>query len=344
MKALNRDELELIFDFCLGVATPEQLQKAQDLIASNPEATDFCAKVQTSIGPLSQWTVDSCPDDLVEKTISRVNAVAEKAPVQLRELLAAEENRRSWVPSTLWFNIGRRLAWAAMFMIVGSIAIYGTRYMRYQAWRTQCQAQLAEIGQGISSYAADHEGKLPAVAMAAGAPWWKVGDPGPQNVSNTRHIWLLVKGDYVGPNDFQCPGVDNENLPPVTAEQIQRLRDFPNRKYISYSVRLICSGQPNSVSTLGRKVMISDMNPLFESLPTDFGAPLRIQLNDRLMKLNSSNHQGRGQNILFTDGSVQFVNTRRIGVANDDIFTLRGTQLYQGCEVPTCDTDDFLAP
>jgi len=343
MKELNRDELELIFDFCMGVATPEDLEKARQLITSNPEAADFCSKVQSSIGPLAEWAVEICPDDLVEKTVARVNEAAQAVPVRLDELLAAEQARGRTVGSTLWVNLGRRLAMAAVFMIVGSIAIYTTRYMRYQAWRTQCEAQLARIAQGLSSYAADHQGKLPAVATSAGSPWWKVGYPGSENVSNTRHIWLLPQGGYSSPNDFVCPAVRSADLASISAEQAQQLRDFPNRKYISYSLRLICQ-QPQSFSSLGRKVIIADMNPLFENLPADFGGPLRIQLDDRLRKLNSSNHKGKGQNILFSDGSVQFVKTRGVGAGNDDIFTLRGTQLYQGCEVPTCDTDDFLAP
>jgi hypothetical protein len=86
------------------------------------------------------------------------------------------------------------------------------------------------------------------------------------------------------------------------------------------------------------------MNPLFESLPSDFGQPLKLRLDARLLKVNSVNHKRKGQNVLFSDGSVKFVKTRLVGANNDDIFTLRDTQLYQGCEVPTCDTDDFLAP
>jgi hypothetical protein len=343
MKELNRDELQLIFDYYLGVADVDEMTRAQELIATNPEAADFRSKIHTFIGPLDEWTVEACPDDLVEKTVSYVNEAAQSAQGKLSQLLAVEEARTGSSRSKLWVNLGSRLAMAAAFIIVGSIVLSTVRYMRYQAWRTQCQAQLAGIGQGIGSYSTDYEGKLPAVVLSAGSPWWKVGDPGKDNVSNTRHIWLLVKGGYVGPNQFICPGADSGELEPISDEQAQSLRDFPNRKYIPYSLRLICE-QPPSVSSLGRKLIIADMNPLFENLPSDFDRPLKLQLDDRLLKLNSNNHQRKGQNILFSDGSVLFVRTRRVGINNDDIFTLRGTLFYEGCEVPTCDTDDFLAP
>jgi anti-sigma-K factor RskA len=343
MKKLNRDELELIFDYCLGVATSEDLEKTRELIASNPEAADFVSKVQEAVRPLDEWTVEPCPEYLVEKTIEHVNEVALGGQEKLGELLAAEGARSTGIRSTVWVNIGRRLAMAAAFMIVGSIVLSTMRYMRHEAWRTQCAAQLAGIAQGISNYSADHQGRMPAVAISAGSPWWKVGDPGKENVSNTRHIWLLIKNGYSNPNDFVCPGAKTSQLEPITAEQAAQLRDFPNRKYISYSLRLIYD-QPPSLSAFGRRLIISDMNPLFENLPADFGKPLKVELDDRLLKVNSINHRRKGQNVLFCDGAVKFVKTRRVGANNDDIFTLRGKRFYKGNEVPTCETDNFLAP
>jgi anti-sigma-K factor RskA len=343
MKELNRDELELIFDYCLGTADFQQREQARLLIESNPEAADFCSKVQASIGPLDEWTVESCPDRLVESTVSYVTQAVQNSQAKLGELLAFEKSRTPARRSTLWINIGRRLAMAAAFMIVGTVALKTMQYMRYYSWRTQCQAQLAGIGNGISNYSADYNGRLPAVAISSGSPWWKVGDQGQDNVSNTRRIWLLVKGGYVGPNEFLCPGAKTGQLEPITDKQAKELFDFPNRKYIPYSLRLICEKSP-SVSSLGRKLIISDMNPLFENLPTDFGRPLELKLDEKLLKVNSNNHQRKGQNLLFSDGSVQYVNTRRVGVNDDDIFTLRGTDVYKGCEVPSCDEDEFMAP
>lgn len=343
MNELNRDQLELIFDYCLGTADFEQRENARHLIESNPEAADFCSKVQSSIGPLDEWKVEPCPEDLVDSTVSYVSRAAGHSEEKLGELLAFEESHTPARRSTLWINIGRRLAMAAVFMLVGGIALTAMQYMRYHAWRTQCQAQLAGIAKGISNYSADYDGRMPSVAMSAGSPWWKVGSQGQDNVSNTRHIWLLVKGGYVGPNEFLCPGAKTGQLQPITDQQAKELFDFPNRKYIPYSTRLICEKAP-SYSSQGRKLIISDMNPLFESLPTDFGRPLELKLDDKLMKVNSNNHGGRGQNLLFSDNSVQFVNTRRVGINNDDIFTLRGTKIYKGIEVPSCDEDEFLAP
>jgi prepilin-type processing-associated H-X9-DG protein len=93
----------------------------------------------------------------------------------------------------------------------------------------------------------------------------------------------------------------------------------------------------------GRKVLAADLNPLFEELPKEFDQ-LRLQLNSKLQRLNSINHKRKGQNVLFCDGSTEFVKSRFIGEADDDIFTLRDIVLYQGSEVPTCEADAFVAP
>jgi len=346
MTPLSRDELELIFDYCLGVATAEQLEQCRQLIANKPEAADFFSKVQQSISPLDNWVVENCPEDLVERTIAHVNDHAQASQQRLEQLIAEQKTSEPSARETIWGDIARRLAMAAVFMIVGGILLSvwpAINHARSKARQVQCQAQLGRIWQGINNYSSDYGGRLPAVATSAGSPWWKVGYQGKENVSNTRHIWLLSKGGYVKPGDFICPGIKMASLEPISLAQARRLHDFPDRRYISYSLRLIC-GQPKKVSELGNRVIISDMNPLFETLPSDFNQTLKLKLDDKLLGLNSINHKRRGQNVLFGDGAVKFIKTRQVDITNDDIFTLRNQNVYEGVEVPTCESDAFLAP
>ncbi len=93
------------------------------------------------------------------------------------------------------------------------------------------------------------------------------------------------------------------------------------------------------------KVLMADLSPLFEKLLDDPSKPFKpLHLNPRLLTINSNNHKRRGQNVLFGDGRVEFLKTRHIGISKDDIFTLQDTDIYQGSEVPSRDTDFFLAP
>jgi len=61
------------------------------------------------------------------------------------------------------------------------------------------------------------------------------------------------------------------------------------------------------------------------------------------MQVNSPNHKGEGQNVLYIDGRVTFSNGRYVGPGLDDIFTIQSKVRYQGTEQP--DTNDvFIAP
>jgi prepilin-type processing-associated H-X9-DG protein len=203
--------------------------------------------------------------------------------------------------------------------------------------------QMGSVFQGLRNYISDHDDQTPSVASMAGAPWWKLGDQGRENQSNTRHIYLLPKYNYVNIEDFVCPACKGEVALKLTDLQIKRLKDFLNRRYVTYSFQINCRKTTNGKLRC-RKVMMADTNPLFENLPEDLPKQFRLQLNRALLTLNSINHNRRGQNVLFGDGHIKFLKSRFTGISEDDIYTLQDTDVYQGCEVPSCETDFFLAP
>ena len=158
-------------------------------------------------------------------------------------------------------------------------------------------------------------------------------------MSNTRRMWILVRNNYVKPSDFLCPAHK-----PVCTFTInpKDYNDFPRRSLITYSLRIGC---PSLKGELSRKVIISDLSPVFEdALRAHSNGPIIVKLNDELLRRNSSNHAGRGQNVLFCDGSVKFIKTRHIDSSLDDIFTIQGKDTYTGTELPASDSDAFLAP
>ena len=219
------------------------------------------------------------------------------------------------------------------------------RYARSKSWEKQCQMQLSRVGTGLANYRAEHDDLMPAVARADGQPWWKVGYQGAENHSNTRNVWLLAKEGYVDTTDFVCPGKRQGRALKFDPAKAKYYNDFPDRRYVTYSFRIIsCDKKTMQKNTTGRKVLMSDLNPLFEKLPHDFSSPLKLQLSEKLLKLNSVNHNRRGQNMLFSDGSVEFRKNRTEDITADDIFTLRNTHVYEGTELPKCESDAFLAP
>ena len=339
MSSLNNRQKQLIFDYCFGLAPEQEITEAEALIKSNEEATEIISSLKSALTPLDSFAPDDCPDDLVESTIFRLNNAARSSQMRLEQLLASEQVRTN---RSFWWNFSRVAAAAVVIIAVMGVYFAPLRFMRQKSWQKRCEMQLGQVFKGFSNYVADHDGRQPSVATKAGSPWWKVSYPGEENYSNTRHIWLLVKGDYVSPDNFVCPGKSQGRALQLDTSQVKNYNDFPARRYITYSFRIMCDKK--RLANAGQKVLMSDSNPIFETLPQDYSKPLRIQLSKKLFNSNSTNHNGRGQNVLFWDGSHAFKKTRRFGVGQDDIFTLKNTQIYKGTELPSCETDAFLAP
>ncbi|MCP4257658.1 MAG: hypothetical protein GY774_09060 [Planctomycetes bacterium] len=343
MNPLNNEQKELIFEYCIGITSQKETDEAEALILSNQEAAEIHQKLKAAIKPLGSLEPEACPDELVEKTIYRVQNHADSGQQQLRELLASEQDKKVRIKIEPWRNWFETAAIAAAILFIAGVLIptLGSARQKYQ--RHRCQTQMGSVFQGLSNYISDYDNKAPAVASIAGAPWWKLGDQGRENQSNTRNVYLLAKGGYVELESFVCPGCKQKKAEEITQSQMKTYKDFPNRTYITYSFQINCR-KLASGKLLCRKVIMADMNPLFENLPEDFSKQFRLQLNRTLLTLNSINHNRRGQNVMFGDGHIKFIKSRFIGIAEDDIYTLQDTDVYQGCEVPSCETDFFLAP
>ena len=341
MIPLSSEQKQLLFDYCVGLTSQEQTAEAEALVASNQEAADILAKLKATLAPLGSLASEPCPDALADRTIWRLNSLVNSSQGRLQQLLASEQARAAGTKNRLWAGWVGRLATAAVFLIAASVLLNTLNYLRHNSRLQRCQMQMAGIFQGLSHYISDYDGQPPAVAAVAGDPWWKVGQQGSENHSNTRNIYLLVRGGYAQAGDFVCPGCPYDADVRMTPAEMRTYKDFPGRNCVTYSFQISCQRTKNG-KLLCRKVVMADWNPLFEKLPKDYSQPFQLRLTKNLLTVNSVNHKRRGQSVLFGDGRVEFLKTRLIGT--DDIFTLQDTDVYQGCEVPSCETDFFLAP
>lgn len=363
---LNKEEQQIILDFYFRCGSDEDIARGRDLIASNPEASRLYAGFETTLTELDSIKYEPCPDNLADLTVARLKLAASAdrpdqaqiPPLNLQELLEAE-NRKTKVkisperkvqpePISLrkFFDFA---AIAAAIILVSGVVFPTFSYMRQQSRQTACLNNMRLAGQGISGLLNDKDA-LSEVKLAAGSPWWKIGDQSRQPQSNTRFAWQLVKGGYVKSDVFICPG--HKNARPLTPEQLtqhlQNLHDFPSRRNISYSF-VIINDQTLQTQSRSRTVVMSDMNPVFRSIPTcdkDIFAKMnefeKVLLTQNLKQMSSPNHNCKSQNVLYSDGSVEPVKNRMIN--GDDIFTIQGVDAYGGTEMPAQFTDIFLVP
>ncbi len=343
MSSLSSEQKQLLFDYAIGLTTEKESAQAEALISLSEEAAQLLSGIKSSISPLDSIEFGSCPDMLVDGIVRRVSNLT-NGRHRLQQLLAAEQKRPVTTGRSFWHNFSEMAAIAAAILLVAGVLIPSLGVARQKYWQQRCQTQLGSIFQGLSNYISDYDGQPPTVATKAGSPWWKVGYQGQENYSNTRHIWLLVKGAYVEAGNFGCPGKSQGRTIKLDPSQIQNFNDFPERRYITYSIRIRC---PNTPCVFGQGPLMSDLNPIFDGTNANSSEELSVQLDDRSFTINSRNHRSRGQNVLFGDGSVRFIKVRFIGDAKDDLFTLqqmnRGFEI-KGDELPTCESDFFFAP
>jgi hypothetical protein len=354
MNSLSKEEKDIILDFYFRCGSTERINQARDLIASDPRAAKLYASLEDSLQSLDSIKYEPCPDNLAELTVARLKLAASSEQARLESLLA-EEQRRSQQSNisgvttkrSFWRNIAEVAAVAAVFLVVIGVYFPATSSMRQIAWRNRCNTNMASVSAGLGAFASDHNGSLPAVDMNPGSPWWKVGNQGKENQSNTRHIWLLAKDGYVDLESFICPGREDSQTQKFDTAKASSLSDFPNRKAMSYSFKFMANN--TAKKNVGSKtVLLSDLNPVFENRFSDNAVWsnsdnfTRILIDEQLRTAMSSNHGSKGQNVLLGDGSSNFQKSRVM--FDDDIFTVKGKSVYSGCEVPSDNQDIFLAP
>lgn len=345
MGSLDTEQRQLLFDYCIGVATDQQSADAEQLISSNAAAAKLVRLLEATLAPLATVEPEACPDSLVETTLGRLQEAARRDSIPVERLSAEVPNRQSTISIRSWRQAVQISAVAAILLFAFSIAWPSLKMARERQYQKLCQGQLAGIYRGLTHYINDHDAP-PTILTSAGEPWWKVGYQGRENHSNTRVVWLLVKNGYVEPSKFGCAGRQRAENPDFRVCRAKNLNDFPGREYIDYSFR-ISHRRASRVPRLP-SVLMADLNPLCEMMPTDFSKSCKVRLDRRVLSANSKNHQGRGQNLLITDGSVWFSTTRvAASDENDDIYTLRTMTSgcdVNGCEIPVSEDDVFLAP
>ena len=331
MSSVGNDQKQLLFDYSFGLTSESESARAQALISSNEEAAEIYRCLQALLAPLETLEPQPCPDELAERTIARLVHCVSSGHEGLEELLADEQARPVTVKVGFWRNFSEMVAVAAAVILIAGVLLPVFNKVRQDYWKQRCQAQLSSIFGGLSNYVEDNDGRPPVVAGRPGRQW------------NTQCLYLPLKLGYINDSAlFICPGRSSR----ATKFDISRVADyddFPSRGYVTYSPR---KRYPDSSNAQGlcEGPILSDRNPIFDN-----GASITFKkrLDQAIMKANSKNHRGTGQNVLRHDGSVRFIRIRL--VAEDDIFTLRegmdcGDEV-DDCEVfPSYEADILLAP
>ena len=359
MGYLSSEDQQLIFDFYFRCGNEDDIARGRDLIAANPEASRLYAGLEDTLTELDSLKYVPCPDNLADLTVARLKmAAAPKAPgsSKLEALLQEEQENQEYAPAgapeltgagRFWRPVFEILATAAAILLVAGIVFPTLGAIREHSRQFACANNLRQFGRALAAFSNDHNGQIATVRVPVGSPWWKIGCQEPDVQSNTRYVFQLVKGGYVDASAFLCNGHQDAHPKQYSETELAELHDFPSRYQVSYSFMLL-SDENNNLQQRPRRIIAADLNPLFQRVsyqPTVYRKQNefeRIELSQQLREMMSPNHRNRGQNALYSDGSVTFIMTR---IHNQyDIYTIQDVDVYTGREAPIVTEDIFLAP
>lgn len=290
---------------------------------------------------LGNWC-EAPASDLSERVMMRVQA----AGPSLRVAKATIRGGQRAQPKVVWENervirlhsIRDVMAVAAMVVLAVGVGVPGLLHMRERGQRTTCAANLAQIGRGLQAYATTFGDDLPFAGWSAASSWRPTNNPGFDVVPNRKHIYPLVRAQYVPTTVFVCPSERGVAMP---AEQTRQHDDFLESRNISYANQNMAGVRPTLKSDPSL-VVLADDNPLFsDGQPLVEIAAQSLGLRDPA-QANSRAHGGVGQNILRMSGATEWTTTPNVGVANENIWTLSDVSKYTGREGPTTTTDSHV--
>jgi prepilin-type processing-associated H-X9-DG protein len=204
----------------------------------------------------------------------------------------------------------RRLGWrdlvsvAAVVLLGVSVVWPMVSAARHSAQRTTCTGQLATVASAMGAYANDWRGSMPlAVTEMAGLPWWAVQPQRP--VANSANLFTLPRTGYARLRDLACVG---NRTACRQNDAAANAWDWSHLGEVSYSVQIMLTrDRPAWAGSSGRTAVLADRSPVvLRAVKGEWIYPME----------NSPNHGGRGQNVLFTDGSVEWRTTPIVGQDN----------------------------
>lgn len=215
--------------------------------------------------------------------------------------------------SSARFTFRDLLVAVALALVATGASLQAARNARSEANRVACASNLRQIGQAIQIYAAANKGAFPrtvfdgaadpaptAFTGAAVADPFGTGGPGPNDV--TAPMFLLLRVTGIAPEVFICPTASYQPGSSTWTGNVALNANFPSALNLSYGYT---NPYPaGAARTRGFKLNWT-LSPDF-AIAADMGtaAAGKVAANVRrrhMTAVNSPNHAGEGQLVLYAD-------------------------------------------
>ncbi|NOX59802.1 MAG: hypothetical protein GXP29_13235 [Planctomycetes bacterium] len=315
----------LILPYALGTLPEDEKITFESQLANDP---NLAARVQSArrvLEPLGSWRAPMPPTTLVDNILVQATMTTPleyvAASASMKPVDSESTYRRPWL------GLRELGAVAACIAILVSLYVPGMQSVRSRQLQTLCDKNLASFGSGLRMYATEYDGQLPSIGTRSNVNWLR-NDP------NRGHLLPAIQGRFVLPKDLICPASDGSIDKEATLKNIQA---FLQRSDLSFWSVPNANGPRPRINIRINIPIAVDPNPLFQQGKFQRG-------KNGTLSPNASTHEGRGQNVLFNDGSTRFLETPLLGKNKDNIWLADDIDEYQGTEAQQSTTDAFLTP
>ncbi len=313
-----------IIPYILGTLSDSEVASFEATLSTDAELAKKVDAARRTLAPLDAWTAPAPPTTLVDNILIQAATTTPLEFVAASASMSPTDAQSAGRPGR--FRLTELIAAAAVIALMVSLAIPGVRNVRSNQLQTACKVNMAGFGEGILMYAEENDGSLPNVGPSPNSNW--LSDP------NRRHLLPAVRHRLVLPKHLICPAADGTIDEKATMKNIEA---FLRRTDLPFWAVPNANGPVPKISIRINVPLAADANPLFQE------GRFRRGANGTLTP-NSHTHGGKGQNILFNDGSTRFIKTPILDQNDDNIWTANDIDEYQGTEAQQSATDAFLTP
>lgn len=300
---------EQLLGYLLGALDEAEQDSLEEQLERDPHLRRELAQMREQLRPLEATRGEFVPPPgLVSRTCALVAAAAS---AQARRNATRRPPMTPSTPPVMLSNIrwpdvtvGALVCVLAMLLIFP--AVHNTRFM---SQLEACQDNLHKVGLALESYSHRHAGFFPTIPARGNLAAAGIYAP-----------TLLRSGLLTETRSVLCPGAASNDQASFAIPSLDELESAPEDQVAQlqcsmggnygYSLGYLEDGQYQGTRNLHRSSF---------ALAAD--APSADERHQ------SRNHGGRGQNVLFEDGRVQFLPSTQLVEGTDDIF------LNDRCEV-----------
>ncbi|HZZ81670.1 MAG TPA: hypothetical protein VFE62_24425 [Gemmataceae bacterium] len=309
---------ELFVGYLLNALDERETRQVEAYLATHPEARDQLAQMEQSLTPLAvdRDVIESPPPRLAERTLALVAehiCTPERVPDPLP--IAPPISRQALSgPSSWWRRADVMVAASLLITAVGlALVVLGRlRGPTSAAMMLECKNNLRQYFVALQEYR-DVHGRFPDVAKES-----------PRDVAGMVVPILNDAGVLPDSTSIRCPGMGDAVSCPFSLDGLRKMSDEDFAMHATslsmcYAYSLGHRDSGGMIRGPGDGVQATfSQTPIMADRPPAEG-----------VKLNSINHGGNGQNVLFADGHVQFMG-RTLGT--DDIFVNRASLVAAGLD------------